>query len=82
MDSNNEVVYLYLDDIIPNRFQPREVFDDQALKESISEDVKNINKAGDTLLGICGVAMIGAFIGYMRGYVEVFRNNRKNQTVY
>ena len=33
MDSNSEVVYLYLDDIIPNRFQPREVFDDQALKE-------------------------------------------------
>lgn len=33
MDNNNEVVYLYLDDIIPNRFQPREVFDDQALKE-------------------------------------------------
>lgn len=29
----NEVVQLYLDDIIPNRFQPREVFDDQALKE-------------------------------------------------
>ena len=33
MDNNGEVVYLYLDDIIPNRFQPREVFDDQALKE-------------------------------------------------
>ena len=33
MDSNSEVVYLYLDDIIPNRFQPREIFDDQALKE-------------------------------------------------
>jgi len=33
MEGNNEVVYLYLDDIIPNRFQPREVFDDQALKE-------------------------------------------------
>ncbi len=34
MDNNNsEVVSLYLDDIIPNRFQPREVFDDQALKE-------------------------------------------------
>ena len=32
-DNKNEVVYLYLDDIIPNRFQPREVFDDQALKE-------------------------------------------------
>jgi len=29
----NEVVYLYLDDIIPNRFQPREVFEDKALKE-------------------------------------------------
>lgn len=29
----NEVVYLYLDDIIPNRFQPRENFDEQALKE-------------------------------------------------
>jgi len=30
---DNEVVYLYLDDIIPNRFQPREVFDERALKE-------------------------------------------------
>ena len=30
---DNEVVYLYLDDIIPNRFQPREVFEDKALKE-------------------------------------------------
>ena len=29
----NEIVYLYLDDIIPNRFQPREVFDEEALKE-------------------------------------------------
>lgn len=28
-----EVIYLYLDDIIPNRFQPREVFDERALKE-------------------------------------------------
>ncbi len=33
MHSDNEVVYLHLDDIIPNRFQPREVFDDRALKE-------------------------------------------------
>ncbi len=33
MENNSEVVYLYLDDIIPNRFQPREVFDDQTLKE-------------------------------------------------
>lgn len=30
---NSEIVYLYLDDIIPNRFQPREVFDEQALRE-------------------------------------------------
>ena len=33
MHSENEVVYLHLDDIIPNRFQPREVFDEHALKE-------------------------------------------------
>ncbi|MDO5002641.1 MAG: ParB/RepB/Spo0J family partition protein [bacterium] len=33
MQSNEEVVYLYLDDIIPNRFQPREVFDERPLKE-------------------------------------------------
>ncbi len=32
-NSKDEVVYLYLDDIIPNRFQPREVFDEKALKE-------------------------------------------------
>ncbi|MDD6878818.1 MAG: ParB/RepB/Spo0J family partition protein [bacterium] len=30
---DNEIKYLYLDDIIPNRFQPRENFDEQALKE-------------------------------------------------
>ena len=29
----DEVVQLYLDDIIPNRFQPREVFEEKALKE-------------------------------------------------
>ncbi len=34
METNtNEIVYLYLDDIIPNRFQPRQVFDEKALKE-------------------------------------------------
>ena len=32
-NGNSEIVSLYLDDIIPNRFQPREVFDDQTLKE-------------------------------------------------
>ncbi len=31
--TNDQVVQLYLDDIIPNRFQPREVFDEKALKE-------------------------------------------------
>ena len=31
--TKDEVVYLYLDDIIPNRFQPREIFDEKALKE-------------------------------------------------
>lgn len=30
--TKDEVVYLYLDDIIPNRFQPREVFEERALK--------------------------------------------------
>ena len=33
MNENQEVVFLHLDDIIPNRFQPREVFDEKALKE-------------------------------------------------
>lgn len=33
MQNEEVVIQLHLDDIIPNRFQPREVFDDQALKE-------------------------------------------------
>lgn len=33
MHNENEVVYLPLDEIIPNRFQPRELFDEKALKE-------------------------------------------------
>lgn len=32
-ENKDEVVYLHLDDIIPNRFQPREVFEERALKE-------------------------------------------------
>lgn len=32
-NNHDQVVQLYLDDIIPNRFQPREVFDEKALKE-------------------------------------------------
>ena len=31
--NNREILQLNLDDIIPNRFQPREVFDEQELKE-------------------------------------------------
>lgn len=33
MEREEEVVYLHLDDIIPNRFQPREVFEERPLKE-------------------------------------------------
>lgn len=36
---DREVVDLYLDDIIPNRFQPREVFNGEALKE-LSDSIK------------------------------------------
>lgn len=36
---DREIVELYLDDIIPNRFQPREVFNEEALKE-LSESIK------------------------------------------
>ena len=36
---NREVVELYLDDIIPNRFQPREVFNEESLRE-LSESIK------------------------------------------
>lgn len=35
----NEIVELYLDDIIPNRFQPREKFDEEALNE-LSASIK------------------------------------------
>ena len=35
----NEVMYIKLDDIIPNRFQPREVFDEEALNK-LAESIK------------------------------------------
>ena len=57
----DEVVQLYLDDIIPNRFQPREVFDEKALKElavSIKEHgviqpiiVRNVNGKYEIIAG-------------------------------
>ena len=36
---DNKVVYLRLDDIIPNRFQPREIFDEPGLQE-LSSSIK------------------------------------------
>ena len=60
-DKKDEVVQLYLDDIIPNRFQPREVFDERALKElavSIREHgviqpiiVRNVNGKYEIIAG-------------------------------
>lgn len=59
--NKDEIVYLYLDDIIPNRFQPREVFDERALKElaiSIKEHgviqpiiVRNVNGKYEIIAG-------------------------------
>jgi len=39
MVNENEVVTIKLDDIIPNRFQPREYFDDEALNE-LAESIR------------------------------------------
>ena len=58
---DKEVVELYLDDIIPNRFQPREVFNEEALKE-LSESIKShgviqpiiVRKLGDKYEIIAG----------------------------
>ena len=36
---DNEIYYLKLDDIIPNRFQPREIFDESALNE-LADSIK------------------------------------------
>lgn len=58
---DKEVVELYLDDIIPNRFQPREVFNEEALKE-LSDSIKEhgviqpiiVRKIGDKYEIIAG----------------------------
>lgn len=60
-ENKDQVVQLYLDDIIPNRFQPREVFDERALKElavSIKEHgviqpiiVRNVNGKYEIIAG-------------------------------
>ncbi len=56
-----EVIDLYLDDIIPNRFQPREVFNEPALRE-LSDSIKShgviqpiiVRKIGDKYEIIAG----------------------------
>ena len=58
---DREVVELYLDDIIPNRFQPREVFNEEALNE-LSKSIKEhgiiqpiiVRKIGDKYEIIAG----------------------------
>lgn len=58
---DREVVELYLDDIIPNRFQPREVFNEEALRE-LSVSIKEhgviqpiiVRKIGDKYEIIAG----------------------------
>lgn len=58
---DREVVELYLDDIIPNRFQPREVFNEDALRE-LSASIKEhgviqpiiVRKIGDKYEIIAG----------------------------
>lgn len=58
---DKEVVELYLDDIIPNRFQPREVFNEDALRE-LSASIKEhgviqpiiVRKIGDKYEIIAG----------------------------
>lgn len=58
---DKEVVELYLDDIIPNRFQPREVFNEEALQE-LSVSIKEhgviqpiiVRKIGDKYEIIAG----------------------------
>ena len=61
VEDKQEILQLNLDDIIPNRFQPREVFDEKALKElaaSIKEHgviqpiiVRNVNGKYEIIAG-------------------------------
>lgn len=61
MNTEREIVDLYVDDIIPNRFQPREIFDEKALKE-LSASIKEhgviqpiiVRKIGDKYEIIAG----------------------------
>lgn len=61
MNMGREIVDLYVDDIIPNRFQPREIFEDKALRE-LSASIKEhgviqpiiVRKIGDKYEIIAG----------------------------
>ena len=61
MNMDKEIVDLFVDDIIPNRFQPREIFDEKALKE-LSDSIKEhgviqpiiVRKIGDKYEIIAG----------------------------
>ena len=39
IDLENEIMYIKLDDIIPNRFQPREIFDEEELNK-LAESIR------------------------------------------
>ena len=39
MVNENEVITIKLDDIIPNRFQPREMFDEESMQE-LADSIK------------------------------------------
>ena len=61
MNLDKEIFDIYLKDIMPNRFQPREVFDETALKE-LSDSIKEhgviqpilVRKVGDKYELIAG----------------------------
>ena len=61
MNDENKVIQIKLDDIIPNRFQPREVFDESGLEE-LAESIKEhgviqpviVRKLGDKFELIAG----------------------------
>ena len=47
MPQENEVVQLHLDDIIPNRFQPREIFDEKAFHEHNKKRIEALLEGKD-----------------------------------
>ena len=88
--NKDEIVYLYLDDIIPNRFQPREVFDEKALKElaiSIKEHgviqpiiVRNVNGKYEIIAGERRYKA-SAMAGLRKSTKKKFKSNRRSKNV-